>query len=573
MCVFTKTKHAERADAAAGDALLAVASTVRRRALRAPLGVFASTACSSGGSVLSERDLGLSAVAPRAPGGAEKMSVSVLPNGTLQARWTGVRHPTADDLLVLTCDGMEWPLDEGFDAVRVTSRGGDASQLLVNRTALPDLRCPYILRYVNVRGGEGTVLAEARLDQSFGLRPTSKHLSFTNATDQMRVAWVSGHASPGPQVKWGTSPGKYQRVANGTSITYAASDMCNAPANTSGPTKFIDPGYIHRVVLTDLPPATEIFYVVGNDVHGWSKETKFRSRLAPNASAVKFIMYADQALPVPLFEQAWQMTQQVVREINNGFDAFLLHPGDLGYAEGSGAIWDIWGGLVEPITSRLGYEVTVGNHEYDHTGLKLDPSGAPAGGWHPQDTEKWGNFGDDSRGECGVPTVARFDGTGNGNGLFWYSFNEGPVHVITMSSEHDWREGSRQYAWLVQDLRSVDRKLTPWIILNTHRMMYTTQLNETGDYYVSLAFRQHVEPLIYRYKVNAMLVGHQHSYERSCPAVNGSCAADGVSGTTHLVSAPRVQITRRVRFRRSLKLFSSHVDDYGFIRSTSRGTA
>ncbi len=45
---------------------------------------------------------------------------------------------------------------------------------------------------------------------------------------------------------------------------------------------------------------------------------------------------------MPLFEKAWRMTKQVVQDIDNGFDGFLLHPGDLGYAEGSGAIWDIW---------------------------------------------------------------------------------------------------------------------------------------------------------------------------------------------------------------------------------------
>ena len=57
-----------------------------------------------------------------------------------------------------------------------------------------------------------------------------------------------------------------------------------------------------------------------------------------NAS-IKFLMYADQALPVPIFEGAWRMTKQVVADIEAGYDAFLLHPGDLGYAEGSGFIW------------------------------------------------------------------------------------------------------------------------------------------------------------------------------------------------------------------------------------------
>ena len=227
-------------------------------------------------------------------------------------------------------------------------------------------------------------------------------------------------------------------------------------------------------------------------------------------------------------------------DLDNGYDGFVLHPGDLGYAMGVGIVWDVWGELaLQPVGSRAAYMVTVGNHEYDHTGFTgNDPSGAAPGGWHPQQgpkPEKWGNMGDDSLGECGVPTAARFDGTGNGNKVFWYSFDEGGVHVVVMSSEHDWRQGSTQYAWLASDLKSVNRTKTPWIILATHRMMYTTQAKEVNDYKVSLGMREQLEDLLYAYQVNLMLVGHQHSYERSCAAYRGECVKDGVSGTTHLV--------------------------------------
>lgn len=142
---------------------------------------------------------------------------------------------------------------------------------------------------------------------------------------------------------------------------------------------------------------------------------------------------------------------------------------------GSGIVWDTWSTLVEPITSLVPYMATVGNHEYDHLGVHPDPSGAPGNGWHPQDgphNESWGNMGDDSRGECGVPTSARFNGTGNGNGVYWYSFDEGGVHNVVLSSEHDWRNGSVQHLWLQRDLAAVNRTSTPWVVLATHRMMY-----------------------------------------------------------------------------------------------------
>ena len=59
--------------------------------------------------------------------------------------------------------------------------------------------------------------------------------------------------------------------------------------------------------------------------------------------------------------------------------------------------------------------------------------------------------------------------------FFRYSYDYGSVHFIMMSSEHDFREGSRQYKWLENDLKNVDRKKTPWVVLGGHRPMYTSQ--------------------------------------------------------------------------------------------------
>ena len=45
--------------------------------------------------------------------------------------------------------------------------------------------------------------------------------------------------------------------------------------------------------------------------------------------------------------------------------------------------------------------------------------------------------------------------------FFRYSYDYGIVHFIMMSTEHDFRDGSRQYKWLENDLKNVDRKKTP----------------------------------------------------------------------------------------------------------------
>lgn len=50
--------------------------------------------------------------------------------------------------------------------------------------------------------------------------------------------------------------------------------------------------------------------------------------------------------------------------------------------------------------------------------------------------------------------------------------------MVVLSSEHDWRSnGSRQYTWLENDLKGVNRVETPWIVIATHRMSKDSRLS------------------------------------------------------------------------------------------------
>ena len=53
----------------------------------------------------------------------------------------------------------------------------------------------------------------------------------------------------------------------------------------------------------------------------------------------------------------------VLNDVDHHNVSLALHVGDLSYAVGHGFLWDMWGGIIEPVSSRIPYMVSVGNHE------------------------------------------------------------------------------------------------------------------------------------------------------------------------------------------------------------------
>lgn len=78
----------------------------------------------------------------------------------------------------------------------------------------------------------------------------------------------------------------------------------------------------------------------------------------------------------------------------------------------------------------------------------------------------------DSGGECGSPTQRLLPLPAPATAAApWYSLDVGLVHLIGLSTEHDFGEGSPQLAWLAADLAAVNRSRTPWLIAGLHRPM------------------------------------------------------------------------------------------------------
>jgi hypothetical protein len=77
---------------------------------------------------------------------------------------------------------------------------------------------------------------------------------------------------------------------------------------------------------------------------------------------------------------------------------------------------------------------------------------------------------------------------------FYYSWNHGLVHFVSISFESGWEAGGAQAAWLREDLGAVDRSQTPWVVLYVHRPFYCSN---TYSCNLTAPFVAVYEPLMY----------------------------------------------------------------------------
>jgi hypothetical protein len=130
-----------------------------------------------------------------------------------------------------------------------------------------------------------------------------------------------------------------------------------------------------------------------------------------------------------------------------------------------------------------------------------------------------------------------------GVGNFWYSFDYGLAHFVALDGETDYADSPEfpfaadvtgnetlptanqtyvtdsgpfgaingsykdtksyaQYRWLAEDLASVDRTKTPWLIVMSHRPMYSSSI---ASYQTDI--RKAFEALLLQYGVDAYFSG------------------------------------------------------------------
>jgi calcineurin-like phosphoesterase family protein len=327
----------------------------------------------------------------------------------------------------------------------------------------------------------------------------------------MFVSWATDKPTPIAFVEYGEYD---ESTGQAVSLHRALAGSCNEFLNEPDQP---DSRKLHAcwAEMLNLKPDTKYRYRVASFLYDYSDYYYFKSKRDFKAdSTARFLVYGDFGIG----PQVDDTIAMLIEETYNYQHDAVLHLGDLAYDLNSknGTVGDIFFETIKPIASKIPYMVTQGNHEGPDTG-------------------------------CTEHYQYRLKMPGNSTN-FWYSFNAGKAHFVSFSTEFSVQNQTElqdaQMAWLKQDLATYNRTSYPWLIVFGHRPMYcsadwTVQSEQSesvpyerhnADCYESAPIVEDAfEELFYEFKVDLMLYGHVHAYERFAPAYKNQSVASEYS--------------------------------------------
>lgn len=266
----------------------------------------------------------------------------------------------------------------------------------------------------------------------------------------------------------GIAKGPYLQNPTTNSITVcwvtdsatAGTVVCQAGTDKSVEVQEKAPTLYHRVKLEKLKSATYYAYKVTCD--GTTAEGTFRTASPPGRS-FRFVAYGDNRTQ-PLIHAA------VLKAIAAFKPDFLLQTGDL---VANGEImeqWDEYWRVAGPTLASVPMYPALGNHERN-----------------------------------GAPYFRYFDVPRD------YAFDYGDVHFVALDSNKTGADAVAQRAWLRKDL--ADHQKARWRVVFMHHTLYTCT-NIPARRLESEVRRKELEPILKNGRVQLMVTGHDHNYQR-----------------------------------------------------------
>ncbi len=235
--------------------------------------------------------------------------------------------------------------------------------------------------------------------------------------------------------------------------------------------------YVYRVDLTNLAAGQRVYYRVAMD--GAVDTGSFLAPQAVGTSDITFYAYGDTRDDITAQNGVAKALLADVNADPGRRGAFLLHSGDYVYdgtveSEWTSAFFNSTGGPeVKTMLGSLPLVGTIGNHEGTTTLLKK---------YFP---------------------YAFLPSSG-----FYYSYKQGPVHVLVVDSETvSYSQGSTQYAWLKNELAT---STAPLKLVMFHSPAYSAG----GGHADNFTAKSQLVPLFTQYGVKVVVGGDNHYYAR-----------------------------------------------------------
>jgi hypothetical protein len=264
----------------------------------------------------------------------------------------------------------------------------------------------------------------------------------------------------------------------------------------------------HIIQLSGLKPNTKYFYSVATNDKTLSISKDYYFITAPSPTDNRPINiwamgdFGDDSKGTYIKNQT-AVKEQYLKNKSNHTDLWLWL-GDNAYCCGTDIeyqrqVFDFYG---SNILGNTPFFPVPGNHEYYETATA-------------QIDKKINYFNIIS-----VPTEGEMGGLASRTKEY-YSYNFGNIHFVALDSygldEGKYRlndSQSRQNKWLINDLEANKGK-SLWTIVTFHHPPYTKRSHDSDREPDLVAIREGLVPIFDKYKVDLVLNGHSHSYERS----------------------------------------------------------
>jgi hypothetical protein len=326
------------------------------------------------------------------------------------------------------------------------------------------------------------------------------HLQFgMNASNEIVVSWHTTEAVRNPRVMLGTPTSGFGSVVAAETRTYR-----DAKSNTEV--------RVNHARLTNLTPDTDYVYAA---VHDGTTPELGTVRTAPTGrKPLRFTSFGDQSTPtLTKLPDGRYATDNVgspaaadtTVAIERLAPLFNLVNGDLCYANLAADRIRTWSNWFENNTRSARYRPWM-----------------PAAGNHENE------LGNGPIGYAAYQTYFALPDSGSNpetRGL-WYSFTAGSVRVVSLSNDdvafqdggnfyvHGYSAGE-QKRWLATELADARRDPdVDWLVVCMHQTAISTADKSNG---ADLGIREEWLPLFDQYRVDLVVCGHEHHYERSHP--------------------------------------------------------